>query len=260
MFRNALLTAAAAFALVAPLTASAATIPLASDMDPNGGITEDALTGGQGRINLGDGSPGDADALYNINDDTQLFGTPIDLFPSEADFSVGSITVDGSTVAGSGVEVTPITGIDLSGLWAPDSASSDISDTGLDLWFFGLPNSFVFGALDSNDEASFVDGVLTSIDLSVTASYVSGDGGGNTVTWNGGLSIAGDSLSLSIADTQDFDTGFFGVVPSTLSMQFDGTVDAVGGFVIPDPGSLALLGFGGLLVASRRRSRLGTTV
>lgn len=230
--------------------ARATTISLASDMDPDGGITEDALTGGQARINLGDGSPGDADAVYNINDDTQLFGTPIDLFPNEAEFNVGSITVDGAGVTGSGIEVAPITGIDLGALWSQGSSATDISDTGLDLWFFDGPVEFTFGPLDAGDIATFTDGLLTSIDLSITAAF-SADTTFGAVNWTGGtLSVAGDQFSLQIDDTQT--TAFD---DSTLTVDLTGTVDSVNAFVIPEPASMALLAFGGLLVASRRTGR-----
>ena len=36
-----------------------------------------------------------------------------------------------------------MTGLDVSALWTDGSATSDISDAGLDLWFFSIPNSFI---------------------------------------------------------------------------------------------------------------------
>ncbi len=226
-------------------------ISLASSMDPAGGLTENAVTGSQARINLGTGLPGDNDGLYDINNSATPFGA-IDLFPSEAAFSVGSITVDAGAVSGFGVEVAAVTAIDLSGLWASGSATTDISDAALDLWLFEVPNSFTFSALDVADTATFTNGVLTSIDVSLDAQYNSFDGASNPITWNGTFSISGDTLALTFNDTQNFDTGFFGVVPSTFTSDLTGTVNAVGNYVIPEPATMTLLALGMGAVMRRR--------
>ncbi|MEM6757185.1 MAG: hypothetical protein AAF586_08470, partial [Planctomycetota bacterium] len=110
-------------------TASATDISLASTMDPTGRLTETVVTGSYAQINL------DPDGLYSAVNDSP-FG-PITLFPNDVNFTVGSFSVDDTTITGTGVEIAPITGLDLSGF--SGSATSDISSTGLGLWFFGAP-------------------------------------------------------------------------------------------------------------------------
>jgi hypothetical protein len=238
-------------ALFAAHPALAAVVPLASSMDPAGRITESQLTAGQARIDLGTGAPGDADGVYDLNDDTVLFGSPADVFPNEAAFNVGSIAVDTAGVTGLGIEVAPITSLDLSLLWAADSGATDISDTGLDLWFFDGPVEFTFGSLDASDTATFTNGVLTSIDLSITAAFSANTFLG-VVVWTGGaLSVAGDQFSLQLNDTQPTAFG-----DSTFVIDLTGTVNAVGSFAVPEPTSAGLLG-GATLVAVlvKRRHR-----
>lgn len=250
IFPTSYFSIATAFIVAAPV-AHATDISLASTMDTSGGLTEDLVTGSQARIGLGNGLPGDADGLYDINDETNAFG-PIDLFPNEADFEVGTFSVDASGILGTGIEVAPITALDLSALWTSGSATTDVSDAGLGLWFFGSPTAFGFGALDATDTATFTDGTLTGISLDVDATFSVFDGGSNNVVWDGTFSVSGDQIALSFNDTQNFDTGFFGVVPSTLTSDLSGVVESVGVYQVPEPASVSALLVAGLLL--RRRS------
>lgn len=248
--------------------AGAQTIDLASTMDPSGYFGESTATGSFARIDLGDGSlgsvganTGDADGLYNFNNRFEpasnvggTFGTPVDMFPNEENFNVGTISYDDSQVSGIGVETVSITGLDLGALWTADPARtdtanfsaptvvSDISDYGIGVWFFNGPGGIAFGAFDAADTVTFTNGVLTSIDVSVSATF-SADAFGTAVSYTGSLDFSGNSISFEIFDTADL--GFFG--PSDFELDLGGTVNAV----VPAPASaLALVG---LAAATRRR-------
>ena len=229
----------------------AAEVSLASAMDATTGFSESTITAAQGRINLGSGGAGDADAAYDIATGSTLLGSAIDLFPNqpnEADFTVGSVSFDDAGLSGVGVELAPITAIDLSGLWTDGSATTDISDVGLDMWF-GPMSSFSFGALDAADKLTFTDGVLTSIDLSIDAGLNTVDQGFNFLTWSGVFSVSGSTLDLDITDTQFYDTGMFGSLPSIFDSNLSGTVGSVGSYqlsTVPEP-SAALMVIAGLL-------------
>ncbi|MEM9585957.1 MAG: hypothetical protein AAGA03_01645 [Planctomycetota bacterium] len=244
----------------------AAEISLASLMDPNGFISEDAVTGSFGRIGLGNGSlgsvgsnTGDADGLYDFaNFNSPNPGPPfdtVDLFPREADFLIGGLNFDENAISGSGVETTAITGIDLGEFWtsdpdrtngtpgSPPTAISDISDRALGLWFFDQPGSIGFGALGANDTVTFSNGVLTSIDLSLDTTFdVAG------TVWNGTFSVTGDQVSYQISDTQTL----FGF-NSTLGVNLSGTVASVGVYAVPEPSGLSFLACSLAVPLLRRR-------
>lgn len=250
--------------LVVAGSAVGQSISLASTMDGSSFVSEDAATFAFARINEGDGSlgsaganTGDADGLYglaNLNapDAGPAFGTPVDLFPREENFQVGSLGYDAGAIFGSGVETTAVTSLDLSQLWTSDpnrvngtpgsvpTVVSDISDRALGLWFFDSPGSLAFGALDASDTVTFTDGQLTSIDVEVDASFILGGSG----TWTGLLTFSGDGISFQINDTQNL--GFF---PSTVVFDLTGTVNAV----VPAPGTALLLAAGALGTTRRRR-------
>ncbi|MEM1210175.1 MAG: hypothetical protein AAGI54_13005, partial [Planctomycetota bacterium] len=166
-------------------------------------------------------------------------------------------SVDDTTITGTGVEIAPITGLDLSGF--SGSATSDISSTGLGLWFFGAPAGFSFGPFDATDTATFTDGLLTSIDIAVDSTFTTFDTAANPVNIPGTLTISGDEITFAYIGSAPFDTGFFGVVPFTFfSTELTGTVDAVGTFVIPEPATAALLlATAPALLARRRASAAG---
>ncbi len=253
---------------MAPL-AEAQTISLNSMMNGNSFISEDAVTGSFARINAGSGSlgsvganTGDADGTYNILNVSNPnpgspWGDPIDIFPREANFQVGSLTYNGVGATGIGIETFAITAYNLSAFWsadpnrlnsAPDAAPtviSDISDYGLGQWFFNAAGGISFGALDASDTVTFTDGTLTSINLAIPTSFTIDAYG---IAWNGTFSISGANLSYQINDTA---TTFFG--PSTLIADLAGTVNAV--TVVPEPSAFALAGLGAITMLFRRNRR-----
>jgi len=237
----------------------AATLQLNSTMNPGSSFSENAITGETFIISNGDGTVANGNA--GDDDSDPNFGSTINLFPNEVNFSVGSLTYDDAAATGSGTEVFTITGLDLSALWSADpnrtnttggvTVLSDISDFAIGQWLFDGPGGISFGALDAADTVTTIDGVVSSVDLAVTTAFSTTDGAFNTVIWNGTFSITGADLSYQINDTQNFDIGF-GVVSSTLQANLTGTVDA-----IPEPSTLTLLGLGcaGLTLLRRRSVR-----
>ncbi|MEM6748973.1 MAG: PEP-CTERM sorting domain-containing protein [Planctomycetota bacterium] len=238
--------------------AMAVDIPLASVMDPAGTISESLLTGETFVISNGGGAV--ANGLAGDDDSNPAFGSPINLFPNEANFNVGSISVDAGAVSPTGFSTAPITGLDLSDLWAPDPnrtvgtpgvdaiVLSDISDWAIGLWLGASPGDITFGPLDASDTASFDDGLLNSIDLIVDASFSANTFVG-LLTFNGTFSIIGDELSFQINDSEQT---FFG--DSFLTVDLTGDVAAVDTFVIPEPATAGLLSLGGFAVLRRRRA------
>lgn len=226
---------AASCALIIPTLASAQTISLAGTAEADSIISESAFTGVFGQISQGTGAPGDVDAPYLLGSDPPALPSgadPIDLFPNETAFSVGSLSYDTAAIMGLGVETTAATAIDLTNLFDPTSATSDISGVGFDLLFPGT--GIVFGALDAADTVTFTDGDLTSIDLEIPVSIVAFFG-----TFTGTFGITGNEFALDVNDTQGF---------STVVFDIRGTVASV----VPTPGAatLALVGAAGLI---RRR-------
>ncbi|MEL6498442.1 MAG: hypothetical protein AAGJ54_01045 [Planctomycetota bacterium] len=240
-------------------------ISLASTMDTDSFVSENAITGAFAQIGQGDGSlgsvgsfTGDADGFYFLSDLGQANPSPIggsdplDLFPREENFQVGSLGFDDAAIGGSGVETTAVTSLDLSELWtsdpnrvngsagSPPLVISDISDRALGLWFFDSGGSITFGGLDSADTVTFTNGQLTSIDVEVDAFFTI-DGSDDFV---GSLVFSGDGISFQVEDTQTLG-GFF---TSTIVIDLTGTVNAV----VPAPGTAMLL-VAGVFGASRRR-------
>lgn len=205
------------------------TASLASTMAENSGMRELDLTVSAAAIGFGDGSFGDADGLYLATDPTMLLGSMVDLFPREADFVVGAVSYGTEGLTGCGTEIAPITGLDLSELWSLGE-ERDISHSGIADWLFGAEYAFVFGPVADDDTVTFEDGVLASIDLTITVAFeIDYSLIGNRTTYdNGMLTVRGDAISLQLDDTQvDLPTAF-GVEPrSQLVIDFRGTVNAV---------------------------------
>lgn len=213
-----------------------------STTNPVGGLLSESLaTGSFVQIAL------EPDGLFNLAPPNQQFGA-VDLFPNESDFGIGSLSYDDSGFTGSGVEVFPVTSLDTSDFWQDGSPTTDISDTGLDIWFFGLGGSFAFGAPAGS--VTLTNGLVTSIDIiaSVTFTAVFPDFqdpfSGQTIVspYTGALTIAGNAISIQIDETN-----FTG---STFVADLQGTVNAV----VPEPSAALLAGcFAAALPGWRRR-------
>lgn len=230
-------------------SAAAQTIDLAGVADGDSRISEFQATASYAQINLGSGAPGDADGLYSTVDDAP-FGV-VDVFPNETAFGIGDLTYDVGAVTGSGVETVAVTAIDLSDLWSAGSSTTDISGAAFGLWFGGFPTDFVFGAVDGSDTVTFTDGVLTSIDLEIDASFqLDTTGvGGPVATWDGTFSISGADFALAIDDIFFGLPTFTGPVDSQFVADITGTINAV-----PAPsGALGVLGLALVGTARRRR-------
>ena len=245
MFRSKLhqsYTCAVALALVAiTATSHADVLPLAGPADPGSHMAEFELTGSWAQIDFGDGTPGDGDGFYDVNNLSHQWGGDVDVFPNETAFTLGTLTFDTGSLTNIGVETVPVTALDLSGLWAPGSATTDISDVALADWYFNQPHSLSFGPLDAADRVTFSDGNLISVDLSVsadlnvdlTAMFLP------NATYSGTFEIAGDAYALMIDDSSP---------GNRVLVNITGRVSA-----IPEPGSALLLGT--LALAGCRRIR-----
>jgi hypothetical protein len=259
--------------LLTAMKAHAATVSLASNMDGDSYIYESQFTGSFARINLGDGLPGDADGVYDpngpggvLNPNPTPFGSPIDMFPREANFLVGEITHAAIVPGFTGT--VAIDSYDLGEFWTsdpnrvgdpagsggPPTVVSDISDQAIGLWFFNTPGSILFGALDSSDTVTYTNGLLTSIDMEITTQFTGTDPFTSApIAWGdtpgtGTFSISGNQLAWTILDTEP---SLFG--PSTFDANLTGTVTSV----VPIPGAVWLLGSGllGLAGFARRRKK-----
>ncbi|MEM9345568.1 MAG: PEP-CTERM sorting domain-containing protein [Planctomycetota bacterium] len=224
--------------------AYAGSVDLASVMDGDGLISENAVVGTFAQINL------DPDGLYNLANPSQQFGTA-DVFPNETSFGIGTLDYDDTGLTGVGLEVAAITGLDTSDLWADGSSTSDISDTALDIWFFGTGNSVVID--NANGTVTLQDGQVVGISLAADATITVDHGfaipsGPTTVEHEGSFTINGNQVSLQVNDAVLINT-VFGSAESTVFADLTGTVTAV----VPEPSSLSLLVLGGLAMARRRR-------
>lgn len=231
--------------------APAQSVSLAGTATGSSQIAEFDLTGAFSQIDFGDGTPGDSDGLFNVANPSQAFAS-VDMFPNEQSFGIGSLTYDIGSVTGVGVETVAATGIDLGLLWAIGSATTDISDVALGLQFFDAPTSFVFGALDGGDTLTFTDGVLTSIDIEITAAFiVDYSFAGAATSYDGTFAISGNAFSLFIDESVGNIPTAFGPAPqSRFLADISGTIDSV----VPAPGAATLFGFAGLAGFRRRRA------
>lgn len=271
---NRVTTFATALAVGFAAAAQAAIVPLASTMDLDSFVSEDAVTGSFAQISQGDGSlgpqsapflnstdpgGGDADGLYDIGDlgssNPTMFGD-IDLFPRENAFEWGTLTYDDTGFTGVGVEVFPVTGLDLSGFWtedpnrtngspgSPPLVISDVSDRALGLWFFDADGEITFGGVDAADTVTFTNGFLTSIDVETTTSFILDDAG-TPLSYDGTFSISGSDISYQVQDTNTV----FGFFASTWTLDLTGRVNAV----VPEPSSAAIAALALIPACLRRR-------
>ncbi|MEM9480531.1 MAG: PEP-CTERM sorting domain-containing protein [Verrucomicrobiota bacterium] len=223
------------------------TIQLASLMDPTSGFSASGVpTGLTGRvqINYGTGLPGDRDGR-EFPEGTPVGGAGSDAFPREENFVVGSLTYDESLVSGSGIETVSILGINLGEL------QNDVSAANLEPDFRGI-QPWSFGTIDAGDTITFTDGVLTSLDIDLTADIPVADANfPPAVIFDGTLVFSGNSIRWVVSDTESIDSPFFPIViDQTIDWELNGVVLAV----VPEP-SAGLLAFGALsgLVLRRRR-------
>jgi len=247
-------TGNAVFLASAIATAAAAqTVDLASTARGDSRISEFDLTGAFAQINFGDGGPGDADGAYSVVDNSGPFGSALDVFPNESAFGLGNLTYDDSGFTGVGVEVLSVTTLDLGQLFTPGSSATDISGVDLSNFFFSAPVNFAFGPLDTGDTLTFTDGVLTSIDVSIDASFIVDlTFAGQPTSFDGTFSITGNQFSLFIDETEfDVPTAFGTAPQSRFLADINGRVDAV----IPAPGAVAVFGAAGAFGARRRGRR-----
>ncbi|MEM9066926.1 MAG: DUF4397 domain-containing protein [Myxococcota bacterium] len=204
------------------------TVPLASTMNTAGVISEDMVTGTLAIIGRGDGTPGDADGLYLVTMPDMLVGSGLDVFPREEDFVVGSLNFDADGVTGCGVETVEVSALDLSELWTDGSATTDISDAALGLWFFSEDRtSMMFGELDASDTVTFSGGALTSVDVSITIAFSLVVNDTLTAVYDGTLSFAGDAFTIEIDDLVPDIPVFVGTVDSTMIFDLEGTLNAL---------------------------------
>jgi len=205
-------------------------VPLAATVAATSQVAEYNLTESFAAIEKGDGTPGDGDGLFNVNDPDQRFGSPVDVFPREGAFVVGELSFDAGQLTGCDTESTAITALDLGELWAAGEDDADISASALALWLFEAPYSLAFGALDESDTVTFTDGVLTSIDLEVTFTFTVDFtfGAGSATSYVGTLAVQGATLALSIDDTQtDVETAQGTVPESRVVFDITGSLSEV---------------------------------
>jgi hypothetical protein len=205
-------------------------IDLATVVTPESRVAEYDLTGSQARVAFGTGGPGDFDGLYDVNDPTTMYGRGLDLFPREGNFVVGSL---GYEVGDAGVlsGTFPVTELDLTGLWIDDSRTSDIAGAALRVWLFNRDVRLRFGSVDAADTVTFTNGVLTSLNVDVTAelSVDFASGLAPPTVYDGRLTLLGNRLALSIDDTVEDVRTALGVQPrSRLVIDVQGIVSAVG--------------------------------
>ncbi|MDM4019040.1 PEP-CTERM sorting domain-containing protein [Roseiconus lacunae] len=256
---------------------NAETVSLASSMNPAGYLAENQVTGSYWRINNGDGTlgtatstgdrdgPGNYAERENPSDTGTGFGDPMDMFPREANFLIGSFSFDETGLTGVGTETRVITNLNPSEFWKNDpnrtnpslgpSVLSDISDHAFGLAFFDGDGEIKFGGIDATDTVTFTDGVLTSVDFNVTTT-LSFSAFTETVTYDGIFSATGDSISYQIDDTEPI--AILGGLPSTFQANLSGTINQVGSYsisAVPEPNSLVMLVVGTAAVAFRRRRR-----
>jgi hypothetical protein len=227
------------------LPAGAAVLQLDATMNPNGYVTESAFTGGGASMafagsdqhGLGhDGWWELVDATFDINgsstNGTDHIGSGFKVFTNGNAFDWGSVTYAEAAITGVGVEYAPITSANL-------NVDGSISQAALSMSFFDSPTPFTFGAVDGNDRLVFTDGVLTGVELSVTANFSISNFG---YSFDGEFTINGGNVFLDINDTY---SGFMG--STTVVWNLPGTLNAV-----PEPSAVGLLAFAGLGLLRRR--------
>ncbi len=189
--------------------------------------------------------------------------TLVEAFTEDADFAdsdIGGFDFDAGLVTGVGVEVVGVNDLTLNLDGAEFESTNRTNLNPADVGPFGpdgrsnrneFSNAVTLTPSNlSGTGLTFVDGVLTSIDLTADVSVFAAQdafGGLGGFTGDGTLTFSNNTFTF---DIDDFSSGF---VSARLILNRTATIDAVGTYVIPEPASLALLGLTGLMVLRRRR-------
>ncbi|MCW5559452.1 MAG: PEP-CTERM sorting domain-containing protein [Verrucomicrobiae bacterium] len=178
----------------------------------------DHFADGFGQINL------NPEGFYSISNPSILYGSGYDVFPSGANFTLGTLSYNG--ISGVGSESATITGL-----------TGD--------WYLNVDPSFgVYSTRfsDVTGTAQFQNGVLAGLNLSssVTFTYTSGPISG--AAYAGAFNVNGGNWSLTADNVFD--------LPVRHEWNFTGTVTGV-----PEPGPLALAGVGVVALWLLRRFR-----
>ncbi|MEM6392111.1 MAG: PEP-CTERM sorting domain-containing protein [Planctomycetota bacterium] len=195
--------------------------------------------------------PGTNDGFFQITNPSNLFGAA-NIFVNDNDFSDSyTLTFDDSIpVTGAGTEVRDVTALDFD--FDADVADGDfVTNMGYDTAISNI-----------NGTITFVDGAVDSFDVTadIAFTYVGGFGGGDFV-FTGDLVLSGNewdvlvnvpllpSGELDLTGAQDLIN--LGFAAPQAGWDLNGTLSS--SFVIPEPGSLALIGLGAATFLGRRR-------
>ncbi|MEN1680584.1 MAG: hypothetical protein AAGJ46_13425 [Planctomycetota bacterium] len=201
----------------------------------------------------------------------QPAGTPgatfIEAVTEDADFAetdIGGLDFNPSVLSAVGVEVVPPTALsfNLNSSEFQSTNRTDLTSTPSDTPPFGPSGRTNFNEFANNPEIvasnptgtglTFVDGVLTSIDLTVDVVVNTrqvGFGGAGFNGAAGSLTFSGNSFAF---DVDDVVGGFFA---SRILLNRSGTVDAVGALTVPEPTSVTFALLVTAATASRRRRK-----
>lgn len=209
-------------------------------------LTVDDFVGDKFILDVPDTAAGPFSESLLVSGDLDANSVDPDLFGDERTFSVSVTQASGGTAAISILGVGGVLALDSGANAGPGDADFGVlyeDFTDVDVTEGGANDAFSISVL-------FTDG---SFDFTLTL-----DDGTNS----GSASVSANSAGLYLIDLSD--AGFAGVdLTSIDSINFEASngtqaadiaIDRIAFTVIPEPGSMALLGLGGLLLARRRRA------